>query len=309
MVDYIEFQKEILTRIKGILEEKHTVSIEKVLKNNDVELVAVMIRKESDKGAIPTIYLEDFYEMYCAGVSLEDIANNIIAIYRKQNGKVKISIEEFKDFECIKSKIMLKLVNYERNQISLRNTPHKKVLDLAVVFYVLWEYEGERMTATVRNSHLDIWNVDIEELYDIAYENTISKLSIDIRNIREVMIEIYKEMCEKGKIDENLEKEIITEMSENAYPMYVVTNEKRLLGASIILYEQILKYIYEKIGGEYYILPSSIHEIIVVPKINMTIYEMKNMVIEINENEVDYLEVLSDNVYCFDGKELFIISK
>ncbi len=307
-MNYIEFQNIMLGMLKGILGAEYDVNIHKVMKNNDVELVSVMIQKESESGAVPTIYLEDYYEMYNVGVKLDDIANSIIALYMRQKGKVNISIDDFKSFDYVKSKVMLKLINYERNRKGLTNIPHKRILDLAVVLYVLWDEEDDlQMTAIVTNSHMQMWGVDFENLYDIAYNNTIIKLSTDIRNLQDVIYDIYKKAKLKMGIDKELEEEIIAELNDRAYPMYVISNRKRILGASVILYDQVLKYFYEKFGGKFYILPSSIHEVIVVPVNDMSIDEMKNMVTEINENEVDYLEVLSDNVYCYDGNELILV--
>lgn len=306
-VNYLEFQKRILSTIKEILDINYEVAIEQVMKNNDVELVAVMIREKSCIEAVPTIYLEDFYEMYCAGVCMKDIANNIIAIYKKQKGKVNLALDDFMDFEKIKNKIMFKLINYERNQNGLQSMPHKRFLDLAIVFYVLWEESSEHsMTSVVRDSQLELWNIDVDALYNIAYENTMSKLSVEISSMRDIVYSIYKEMKGKGKLDSKMECDILDEMSEQTYPMYIITNNRKLLGAISILYDSVLKYFYEKFGGEYYILPSSIHEVIVIPKIEMTIDEIKKMVIEINENELDYLEILSDNVYSYDGKKISV---
>ncbi len=304
-MNYKEFQKEILRIIRDVMEINYEVNLHKVMKNNDMEMVAITIHERNVEGAVPTIYLEDFYEMYCAGVSIENIANNIIAVYHKQNGKVRISVDDFKHFDKIKDKIMLKLVNYERNLQGLETTPHKRILDLAVVFYVLWDEVGEqRMTSTVKESHLKLWNVDVDEMYRIAYENTICKLSVNIRNMKDVIYDIYTEMKMDNRITPSMEKELLTELEESVYPMYVVTNQKKILGASVILYDQALKYFYEKFNGEFYILPSSIHEVIVIPEINMSVEEMKRLVTETNENEVNYLEILSDNVYRYDGDKL-----
>lgn len=306
-MNYTDFQNEILKKIIKILNENYEVELHKIMKNNDIELVAITIREKQSLGAVPTIYLEDFYEMYCAGMCVEDITNNIIAIYERQKGKVRISIDDFKDFEKIKGKIMLKLVNYERNQTGLETMPHKKILDLAIVFYVLWDDGGEqRMTSTIKNSHMELWGVGIKEVYDVAYENTISKLSVNIRNMRDIVYDIYKDMKKTSKMTSTIENELLEEIERYEYPMYVISNQKKILGASVILYEQVLKYFYEKFQCKYYVIPSSIHEVIILPKTDMSVEEMKKMVTEINENEVDYLEVLSDNVYRYDGEKLVI---
>lgn len=303
MLNYNEFQEKVLNCIREKMGAGYKVDLHKVTKNNDVELMSIMIQEDNDNSAIPTIYLEDFYEQYCVNLTIEDIANQIIGIYRKYSGKINISIKEFEEFDGLKNKIMLKLINYERNKENLKDMPHKRIMDLAIVCYVFWEDNGQRMTTTVRKSHLELWNIGEEELYEWAYRNTYNKELVEIRNIKKVIYDIYNDMKSEDKLDKTPEMETLENLEE-AYPMYVLSNKYRTLGAIMMLNKEALNSIYEKIGRPAYILPSSIHEVIVVPKNNMSVEEMVNMVMQINENELDYMEVLSDNVYVYDGEDV-----
>ncbi len=306
-MNYIEFQQSILKIVKKKMGKGYSVTIDTVSKNNDIELVAIIIRKNGDICPVPTIYLEDFYDRYSSGLDIEDIANQIICIYQKNVGKISISLEEFTNFQKIKDKIMIKLVNYDRNKENLKKIPHRKVLDLAVIYYILWdENEEHEMTAVINDSHIDTWGINSDLLYVYAYENTMKKLSFDIRDMKDVVESIYNDMKVRNELSTELELEILDELDSISYPMYVLSNKKRILGAATILYDLPMKYFYEKFGGPFYVLPSSIHEVIVVPKIDMPVHDMVTMVTEINENEVDYMEVLSDNVYCYDGENMYV---
>lgn len=307
-MNYLEFQNTIRIKIEEILKENYDVSIQNVIKNNDVYLSAILINEKNVTMATPTIYLEDFFDMYCAGVSIEDITNNILAIYRKQLGKVDITFEDFEEFSKVEDKVMIKLVNYERNIEGLKQTPHIKMMDLALVFYILWENDdGQQLSSVVRDCHMSLWKVGIKEVYEAAYKNTLEKLSVSVRSMKDVVRDIYFNMQGRGDIDPEVEKQYLEDLSERDYPMYVISNKAKFLGASTILYDEVLRYMYEKIEGAYYILPSSVHEVIAVSKTDLSEEDMKKMVAEINENEVDYLEVLSDNVYKYDGKKLYMV--
>ena len=79
-----------------------------------------------------------------------------------------------------------------------------------------------------------------------------------------------------------------------------------MFGAVNMIYEEYLKKLYKMFKGSFFILPSSVHEVILVPEWQMEAEELKKMVVEVNENELDYMEVLSDNVYHYDGNILEI---
>lgn len=307
-MNYLEFQEEIRSTIENIMEDKYEVSIQNVMKNNDVWLTAILIREKNTHGAVPTIYLEDYYEMYTAGIEISDIVNSILALYHKQMGRVNITFEDFDDFSKVKDKVMFKLVNYERNISGLEKIPYIKTLDLAMVFYILWENEiGQQLSSVVRDVHMEMWDVSIDELYEAAYENTLGKLSVSVRNMKDVICDIYMNMKRDGENSPEIEQQYLEELNEKEYPMYVVSNKARFLGAATILYKQVLNYLYEKLEGEFYILPSSIHEVIAVSNVELSEDELKKMVTEINENEVDYLEVLSDSVYRYNGEQLVMV--
>lgn len=306
-MNYDEFQNAVVSALKQILGNYYNVTIEKVIKNNDVELCAVLIQKNSYEGAVPTIYLEDYYELYNASVDIRDIVNRILMVYRKQVGRLQFSVDAFKNFENVKGRIMLKLINYERNQKSLCDTPHRRYLDLAVVYYVIWETkETSQLTSLIKNSHMNLWNIKESELYDLAFENTKKLLSVDIANIKDLMEELLwnNENCHNSGLSgkEKLEAE---NFDEN-YPMYIMTNKIKMFGAVNMIYEEYLKKLYKMFKGSFFILPSSVHEVILVPEWQMEAEELKKMVVEVNENELDYMEVLSDNVYHYDGNILEI---
>lgn len=89
--------------------------------------------------------------------------------------------------------------------------------------------------------------------------------------------------------------------------LYVSTNSTEAYGAAAIyLNELIRKQAAEKIGGDYYIIPSSIHECLCVSADSMTVEEANAMIQDVNRNGVAPEEVLSDHCYFVDAKTLEI---
>ncbi len=299
MLDYNEFQEKVLNCIKEKLGGGYKVELHSVKKNNGVTLISVMIQ-EVGSDIVPNIYLEDFYEQYCVSSTIEDIADCIIGIYRKHKGKIKLSVEEFASFEGLKDRIYLKLINYERNAENLIDVPHKRFLDLAIVYYVFWDKQGDIMTSIVTRSHIKLWKVAEDELHEIACRNTYSENVADIINMKAFVCDLY------AKVKGGDKEAMLKGLDKEAGCMYILTNKCRMLGAITMLNDEVLKKIYEIFGAAFYILPSSIHEVIAVPENDMSVSELIAMVTDINESEVDYMEVLSDNVYRYDGEEVKI---
>ena len=81
---------------------------------------------------------------------------------------------------------------------------------------------------------------------------------------------------------------------------YVMTNKRRKYGASILLFEDELASVAEKMHGDFYILPSSVHEVLAVPEDLMKDQELKEMVKNINDSEVAEEEILSYTIYKYN---------
>lgn len=131
----------------------------------------------------------------------------------------------------------------------------------------------------------------LEEIWKAAYENT--KGDITVGELGEYIDKAF----EMGMIDEDFRD----------YPhpcAYVVTNQEEEYGAAAILIKEAMEKLRDRIG-EFYIIPSSIHEILVVP--NAIAVELKKMVREINDTVVEVKEVLSYNIYKYDPRSKEVV--
>ena len=313
-----EFKQEVVDNIKDFLPVEYqdaSVSIQDVIKNNDTHLSGLTIRKE-DTGIAPTLYLEDFYNQVESGEhSLNGVLARIADTYdQAMNNDISKQamglVENITDYDATKDKIIPRVVNRESNEERLKSLPHKEIgNDLAVTYHVdLGKDHDGQMSVAISNEMMDRYGVSVEDLHEQACKNMEEISPSTFMGIEEVlasmMIPGYASMSLEEKNDalENLG------MPEDGKSyMYVLSNESKVFGAAELLDTKTLDTIQEQVG-EFYILPSSVHEVLIVPKQDdMKLSDLEAMVQEVNSTQVAPNEVLSDHVYEYDKdtKEIF----
>jgi len=295
-MDYNQFLEEVRTAVQERLGSNYEIRIQKITKNNGIVLDGLIIGKAS-KSIAPTIYLNSYYMHYIHGMSLEEILEDIISAYIESNDVSFGDTREFLNFNKLKDKVAFKLIQREKNQELLKEVPYIEFLDLAVVFYlILDEHKGGQMTALIHNSHMEPWGVEKEELYCLAMKNTPILLPSEIKTIKEIMCDILKGHLEElemgGMVDDLLD------FDSQKQTLYVLSNIKQINGAGCILYNGCLKGFADSLNSDIVILPSSLHETILVPDDgNLDYGELQKTVGQINESEVPEEDVLSDRIY------------
>lgn len=296
-MEYKEFVEYIKMNAGYIAGEGGNITINHVIKNNGREMDGLVIM-EKDRDIAPTIYLDSFYEMYIQGENIKKIIRQIETIYRENRDNITFDVNILKNFDTIKDKIVYKIVNYKSNEKLLEQVPHKRILDLAVVFYCLLDNcGGKSATALIYNNNLKNWNVTIDDVYKAALKNTPDLLHSRISSMSALF-----DKC--GVSVDGKEVDLKDYVPSD---MYVLTNETKINGAACILYDNVLYDFAQKLGKDLYILPSSIHEVILLPKLPIfEKNELVNMVREVNTEGVAADEILSDNVYEYNRNERLI---
>lgn len=268
---------------KNKVRDDEEVTVQKVAKNNGVVYVGLSIRKKNEAAA-PIIYLEPFYQRYLGGISVEELSSFLLCQAEQALGKLPWNYREILDFEKIKHRIVYRLINAKKNENLLKEVPNLPMFDFAIVFYIhITGEEGESASVLIRNSNLQSWGCPISLLYQYAKENTQR---------------IFP--CEFGPMQKYLEEERMFPVKHA--PLFLLTNTRFLDGAAVILYPGIPGKIYEYLGGNYYLLPSSIHEFLVIPESESICPEnLRKMVREANRTQVEEEEFLSDHIYYFNG--------
>lgn len=294
-MEYREFLENVRKEVESRYDSNVSVTLNHVMKNNGTELDGITIM-EKDKNIAPTIYINSFYDRYREGVSLKAVVSEIIRIYNQNKNSININADYFENYENVRKTIVYKLVNYQKNKKLLEDVPYKRVLDLAVVFYCLIEQrKGVSATALIYNEHLRIWNVTEDEIYNDALKNTPVLLAGSIVPMSKILSEIA------GTAPVDNDEKVCEYTGEDI--LYVLTNSSRVNGAACILYDNLLKKFANDVHSDLYILPSSVHEVIIVPKKNaFDKSELADMVREVNEQGVSQDEILSDNVYEYNRK-------
>ena len=304
MITIEVFTEIIKSEMEKIYNSKCKVDVLNVVKNNGLHLTGITIRNR-ESNMSPTIYLDGYFADYKDGRTMENICKEIVQVYEKNKVQKDFSLEQVTDFKNVKDRICFKLVNREKNAELLADTPYVEYQDLAVVFYILVSKDKSSITSImVRNSLMDMWGMDADILYHLAKKNTQRLFRGRVSSMMEVMTEIIYDSADA--LDEEM-METFFDMNvyeDSAFPMFVATNSKKVNGAGVILYDGLLRTFAEKIGGDFYILPSSVHEVIFVPANgDMDARYLIQMVKEVNATEVSPDEVLSDNVYMYHADE------
>lgn len=288
-MDYQQFIFVVKEKVALALGEGMSLQIHTALKNNGRERVGLTI---TDKriNISPTIYLEEFYKQFQNGYTIQNITERILEVYHEVKFEHTWQVHTVKDFEMMRSKIVYKLIHAKKNEVLLKSMPYIAYLDFAIVFYILFEVD-ESGTATIPITHelAQLWGVPLDEIQQNAFCNAPTLLPASFKPMQIVIDELMGTNCVEGECIEDL--------------MFVLTNSLRTFGAACILYDGMLDKISEEIGENFYILPSSIHEMIIVPESHgPSRAHLDEMITEVNQTQVDEEEVLSDCVYYYDCK-------
>mgnify|MGYP000376784126 FL=1 len=291
-MNYQQFIEEVERRVKEKIKgnETITVYIHTAVKNNGKERKGITV---SEKGIhiSPTIYLEEYFQQFQEGKPIEKIVEKILQLYEEVKCSHPCEESLLQNYEELKGKFACKLIHRGKNEKLLNDIPYVSWMDLAIVVFVLLEVSPYgTATVLVRKEHLEIWGLTEAQLFDEAKKNTPILLPYQFCPMRKLLREICPYAVDEGEEEEE--------------SLYVLSNKLRSFGAASMLYEGILEKVGQKLGENYYILPSSIHEVIVVPESKSPVkQDLEEMVREINETQVEEEEVLSDRVYYFSRKE------
>lgn len=317
-----QFIEKVTCALEKYYGENYRVRIMEVKKNNGLCLHGLSILlQDSPNKVTPTIYLDEYYKRYMSGISLSETVQDIIRTYEAHTVKDDVSMEFFLDYEKVKDRVVYKLINYEMNKELLKEIPYIPFLDLAVVFYYYMENEVfGAASILIYHTHMKKWEISLKRLTADAEYNTPRVLGYRLADMEDIVRELIrkdlgnrfskKNICRQGDREEEIPTdEMIDKMLEcylegrEENPMYVLTNRSSQNGAACILYPNVLKDFAERMGSDLYILPSSIHEVILIKDHEIDDADaLRNMVKDVNRTQLAPEEVLSDQVYYYSRK-------
>lgn len=284
MLNYDEFKRELL---KGVSEKAGgdvTVEIIAIQKNNRAEKDAIAF-SDKDNNRQPLIYLDSIYSQYCVGAELSVCIGFTVEVYRSA---MEMDIDTaYKDWKDVRGKIEMTVINKAWNTDAMTGIPHKDFLDLALYCRLIIDKNENGVASMIVQKHmLKEWGISEEELWEAAFSN-LKMEEFEIKDVNKVLRFIFPEGDLTGLPDKN--------KFESA--LYVLTNKYQNRGAIGMLRTDLLEKFADWSGCNLYILPSSIHEVLLLADNEIPVDELRRMVRSVNRGVVDEMDRLSDEVY------------
>ena len=286
MLKYDEYKTEIINRIQDYVPDKfknYTVELTKVNKVNESFDALCFIDKNKSVNTSPVVYIDILYSYYADCKNIELVLRNAANIITEGFNMVnKIYVPN-----NIKDNVVLILINADANNELLKTVPHRKFLDLAFVYrWIINKDVNGLAGAIVNNDLVTHFNLNTDELFELAKANTRRLLPPKVETLKESMLRM------------GAPKELFENTPE--YPIFVLSNKSGIEGAASIVFDDVLIEIKSKIKENFYILPSSINEVIIVPESFAKPDFIRRMVKDVNNTIVDKAERLSDSIYFYD---------
>ncbi|MCC8162235.1 MAG: DUF5688 family protein [Lachnospiraceae bacterium] len=266
---------------KRCMEEMSGVLVKEVeTKKNNGQILRGLGIDRPDSRETMIMYWVDI-ERSCGKNYTEEQAVKYILEQVKERKEFFLEDNDILNWDWARSWICKKVVNYKRNQKRLEDFPHRRYLDLAELYYLYFPLAGGGMAAAeIPLALMNYWGTTPEELEQIARENMDAQ-GYYLKTMDAVMAE--QKLPELG----------------GTVPLYVLSNKENELGAAAITDPELLGRLTEGVDEDFYILPSSVHELLLLPtrRVPSNVEGLRQVVRHVNWNAVKREEFLSDNVY------------
>ena len=295
---YVLFGQSLCEQIRTLLGDGFETELTQVRKNNGVMKDVLNVRKENSE-CVPCFYMDEMFHSYCLGERVEALADHVRNIVLGESPTIKEQVEIYTQREWIEKHLFIRLIHFEKNKEELEQAVYVRFLDLAAVFYVLTEDSEEG----VKSFRLPkkIWE-------SLGFGEAEAYFSVIAKNTRRLFPERleYVEYMVLESVEKRLQiqlplREIIHRPDRKLRnnQLYVLTNHRKINGAAVILYPEMLKELSNRFLGGFYIIPSSVHEVLLLKEEEMGEERLNMMVKEVNENQVEPEEILADHVYYY----------
>lgn len=295
-MNYQEFKNMLKDRMQKIMGDTIQVEFETYIKNNQTKIESLIFKERDSSGAMmisPAVHMQDLYNLYQEegdGEMFQGCLMEIKRLYMEQEPKSLDFIN--RDWGEIKKSIgmMLLCEDWNKEWLEDENISYIKFLDFGIVLRSVLGVSSHGISSMIVTRDLmSYWRVTEEELWETAWNNLYCE-RFYIQNLNDLTRLDIKEF----------EKDIDIKALKDNLPLYVLSNKERAYGARGILRTDLLQTFAMKKDSNLYILPSSIHELILVlDNGNYCVDEMRESVKKINEAEVPETERLSETIYYF----------
>ena len=305
-MNFNEFVNEVKDNIKLFLPkdyENAEVSTMECHKLNRA-YTGLMVRKEGEL-LTPTINLNQLYEAYKTqpSVTMETVCRKIADIVLE--APIQVDLKAILNYENVKDKLFIRVSSAETNKEVLEIVPHQLKEDLAITYHVAVGKNQDGLSSMlITNEMMKEYGVTQEQIHEDAMKSSPRVMVPEVSSIGVLIDEIYQKNILMLTPDE---REMLLETLQESSEMptfFVVTNTDRIDGAGVIFYPEFMDNMGELLGNNFFILPSSIHQMLILPDDGQVDAEMlRDMVKEVNATQVAPAERLTNDVYHFDTKD------
>lgn len=289
-MEYRDFMERMAAAAEKQMGKGYRVSVQEVKKNNNITLAGLLV-SDGESNVSPLIYPGPFYQSVEENrMTFGEAVLNFVETCRESKTAGHFEISAFTEYGNARRRIRARLVNTEKNRDFLATVPHREFMDLSMVYAAVFECDGHGQgSIIVSYGHMKLWGVTEQELFEQAESNMEAAGDMEISSISEILCGVIA-----------AEETGITGC--DAFPMYVVSSRSRVYGAVAMLSKKTMQEAAKIFGRDFMILPSSVHELILVPLSGEPgeTERLAQMVQEINDTEVAEDEVLSSHVYRYD---------
>lgn len=297
-MSFDEFVTEMKQRVSEKLGNQFQITTTESMEENGVNEIRLSALYENES-LYQDIRMRPYYNAWFQDPDFKDSLDNIAEgiahfLVKKASSTPDKQEMHYKlfDFAWARNHLVFRILRTEWNETLLQNRPHIPFLDFSIIFYVELDGENGKFTKAVDHSLADVWSVSVQELYEEALKNTPHKRPALFKNLYAEILEIYKGDAPLFLLQAMQESDELKK--------YLLTNEDKHHGAAVMLYPGVLKQCAETLGGDLMIIPSSVHELILM-QANERVKSMPltDVIMGINETDVAEDEILSDHPYLY----------
>lgn len=292
MMDFNEFQNQILQEVKDRMWGVQ-VEIRPVEKLQGESYTGLSIQP-NDSPMAATLNLDTVYnQMVDQGKSFQEVADDLITHAADIIVDMpKIDVNDITNYDQMKNTLVVQVIPTDRNAEMLADIPHKNIEDMSLVYRMqIDQNENGTSSVLITNAMLENYGVTVDQLHQDAMDAAVINNPATFRSMQEVLSDLM-----------GMPADLMPPM--DGPQMYVASVENSLNGAGVIAYPDFMNQVAEQVGGDFFVLPSSVHEVLVVPDDgSIDRHDLESMVREVNASEVLPKDQLSDNVYHYDSQD------
>ena len=291
--NFIIFVKQVTQKLQEYLGKDYQIEMKQTDGiNSTIKYSLILVKTGSD--IHPCVNLDTYYNLYQSGTDIDILVKAILDSCKEDYHVNRSAISDFTDWDNVKFHIYAKLISTEKNHSLLSDIPSRAYLDLSIVYYVRMEslFNDKYTVVQISNEHMGYWGVDEDMLYQSAWKNLIEPDETVVKSMADVLNSFF------------FMKQIYPASDEENISMHVLSNRYYTNGAVQMCAHGVLRETAKMMESDLWILPSSVHEVILLPVCwtENCAQGLADIVKEINDTQLEPQEILSYHVYYYSRK-------